>query len=143
MIRTGAPSLRHGLRILLGAALLTGVVAFTPRSMRYIGLARSVPAKDSHVMTAPKEIRLTFTESVDVSKSSVELASADGKAVALDTLRAVADAPRDAVARVTGTLTSGNYTVKWRAVAADGASGSGSFSFMFMPMTHGAPAPAR
>lgn len=83
-------------------------------------------------MTAPTEIRLTFTGPIDVSKAGVELVTSDAKPVALDSLRAVTDSPRVAVARITGTMAGGNYTVKWNAVARDGAKGAGSFAFMFM-----------
>ena len=106
--------------------------AFAP-SAPHIGLASSSPAKDSHVMTPVKEIRLTFTGPVNVATASVELVAADAKPVTLDSLRAVVDSPRVAVARIPSTLAGGTYTVKWKAVAADGANGSGSFSFMYMP----------
>lgn len=98
----------------------------------HIGLASSVPAKDAHLMTAPTEIRLTFTGPVDVTKASVELQASDSKPVTLDSLRAVADSSRVAVAKITGALAGGTYTVNWTAVARDGAAGSGSFSFMYM-----------
>lgn len=84
-------------------------------------------------MTAVKEIRLTFTGPVDVAKAGVEMTGSDNKPVALDSLRAVVDSPRVAVAKILGTLPGGTYTVKWRAVAADGANGSGSFNWMYMP----------
>ena len=99
----------------------------------HIGLASSVPAKDSHVMRAPAEIRLTFTGPVDVTKAGVELAAGENL-VALDSLRAVVDSPRVAVAKIVGPLAGGNYTVKWKAIAKDGAAGDGSFAFMYMPM---------
>ena len=98
----------------------------------HIGLASSVPAKDSHLMSAPTEIRLTFTGPIDVAKAGVELLTSDAKPVALDSLRAVADSPRVAVARIMGAMAGGNYTVKWNAVARDGAEGTGSFGFMYM-----------
>ena len=115
------------------AVLLTS--AFTYAGHRFhIGLASSVPAKDSHVTTSLKEIRLTFTGRIDVTKAGADLLTADGKTVALDSLRAVVDSPKVAVVHVVGPMTAGNYTVKWRAVAADGANGSGSFGFMYMPV---------
>ena len=116
-----------------GAALFGALVVAPPILNRHIGLASSVPAKDSHVTAPVREIRLTFTGRIDVTKAGVDLLTAEGKAVALDSLRAVLDSPRVAVARVPGSLAAGTYTVKWRAVAADGANGSGSFNFMYMP----------
>ena len=102
-------------------------------SLFHIGLASSIPAKDAHVMTTPKELRLTFTGVVNVATAGVELAAADGKKVALDSLRAVPDSNKVAVAKITGALTKGTYTVTWRAKAADGANGTGTYNFMYMP----------
>ncbi len=113
-----------------------GTAAFMPASVfPHISLVSSTPAKDSHVMTAPREIRLTFSGNIDVTKASLELAAADGRTVTLDSLRAVVDSPKVAVAKITGKLASGTYTAKWNAVAADGAKGSGDFSFMYMSMS--------
>ena len=88
-------------------------------------------------MTPLKEIRLTFTGPINVATAGVELLTADNKPVALDSLRAVTDSPRVAVAKVPGQLLGGTYTVNWKAVAADGANGSGSFKFMYMPPKSG------
>ena len=126
---------RLGTAVRLGvltAAVLGTAHVSTAVAARHIGLASSTPAKDSHVMAAPKEIRLTFSGPVDVKKASVELVAVDNKAITLDSLRAVVDSPKVAVAKVLGTVSGGTYTVKWKAVAADGALGSGSFNFMYM-----------
>ena len=88
-------------------------------------------------MTPLKEIRLTFTGPINVATASLEMVSSDNKPVPLDSLRAVTDSPKVAVAKVPGPLAGGTYTVKWKAVAADGANGSGSFSFMYMPPKSG------
>ena len=51
-----------------GTGLLAVTVAATPAAARlHIGLASSTPAKDSHVTTAPRELRLTFTGTIDVT----------------------------------------------------------------------------
>jgi methionine-rich copper-binding protein CopC len=121
---------------LLGFVALGALAASAPTpavfAARHIGLASSSPAKDSHLMKAPTEIRLTFTGRIDVTKASVELLTADSKPVALDSLRAVPDSVRVAVARIVAPLPGGTYTVRWKAIAADGAAGSGSFGFMYM-----------
>ena len=115
--------------VLLGSAALAPAAHLT---LPHIRLVSSTPAKDSHLMTAPKEIRLTFSGPVDVDKASVEMISAANKPVTLDSLRAVVDSPTVAVVKIPGVLAGGTYTVKWKAIAADGAPGSGSFSFMYM-----------
>ena len=105
--------------------------AVTPLT-RHIGLTSSVPAKEAHVMKAPTELRLTFTGPIDVSKATVELRGADSALVALGPLSAVKDSARVAVARITGQVKNGTHTVRWTAVAQDGALGEGSYSFMYM-----------
>lgn len=122
---------RRALTAIAAFGVFASVAAFTKPAF-HIGLASSSPAKDSHVMTPIKEIRLTFTGPINVATASVEMLTGD-KLVPLDSLRAVTDSPRVAVARVPGQLLGGTYTVKWKAVAADGANGSGSFNFMYMP----------
>jgi len=116
----------------LSATFAAALIASPLLAALHIGLASSVPAKDAHVMTAPTEIRLTFTGPIDVAKAGVELVGPDSGQVATAPLRAVVDSARVAVAEITGKLTGGTYTVKWKAVAADGAPGSGSFTFMYM-----------
>lgn len=116
----------------VASALTRSVTPTAFAAAAHIGLASSMPAKDAHLMSTPTEIRLTFTGPIDVSKAGVELLAPDGKPVALEALRAVVDSPRVAVTKITGALAGGNYTVKWNAVAADGAKGTGSFGFMYM-----------
>ena len=135
---TPASSARR-LGTLAAVAVLTATLMVAPAAARmHIGLASSSPAKDSHLMTAPTELRLTFTGRVDVANAGVELIAPDSRPVALDSLRAVPDSNRVAMARILGKLAGGTYTVRWHALAADGAEGRGSFQFMNM-----APADAR
>ena len=121
-----------GLAALVALVSPPATTAAPSVSAFHIGLRSSVPAKDSHVMTAPTEIRLTFTGLIDVAKAGIEFVDSANKAVATDSLRAVPDSVRVAVAKITGKMTGGTYTVRWKAVAADGAPGSGAFSFMYM-----------
>ena len=145
MKQSAFPVSRHTLRrvnLFAGAGVFVAALVVTALTAReaspvgiplHIGLASSVPAKDAHLTAAPREIRLTFTGVINVATAGVELAAADGKHVTLDTLRAVPDSTKVAVAKITGTVTKGTYTVTWRAVAADGAKGTGTFNFMYMP----------
>lgn len=127
-------NLRRTASLAAGMAVM-GTAAFMPaNAYRHISLVSSTPTKDAHVMTAPREIRLTFSGTIDVAKASLELTAADGKTVTLEALRAIVDNSMVAVAKITGKLVSGTYTAKWNAVAADGAKGSGDFSFMYMSM---------
>ncbi len=121
------------------SSALVAVLAMTPpvspfRAVLHLSLAYSVPAEDSHQTTAPAEIRLAFTGPVDVSRVEIELLGPDKRPVALKPPRAVDRYPHLAVAAIPVKLMpGGNYTVRWRAVAADGDPASGYFRFMYMP----------
>ena len=135
---------RRARRIASGSGaglLLAGLVAALPlsplRALRHFGLARSAPAKGAHLMAAPTEIRLTFTAPVNPAKTGIDLLGPDHAPVAMDSVRAVVDSPQVATARITAKLAGGAYTVKWKAVAADGESGTGTFSFMLMAPADG------
>lgn len=78
------------------------------------------------------EIRLTFSGKVDVTTARAELVASDSSQIRISALAAVRDSNQVAVAKVLGPLENGTYTVRWKAIAADGAAGSGSFSFMYM-----------
>lgn len=116
----------------LVAALLFALPMSNAGAVRHIRLASSSPAKDAHVMTPVREIRLTFSGKIAVSTASVELLAADSSRVKVSALAAVPDSERVAVAKVSQPLKNGTYTVQWTAIAADGAAGSGSFTFMYM-----------
>jgi methionine-rich copper-binding protein CopC len=120
-------------RKMSGRALLVASVCGAPLAFRHIGLASSVPAKDSHLAVAPRELRLTFTGRVDVRTAGVELVGSDNKVISLDSLRSVVDSPRVATAQIAGPVGVGPYTVRWHAIALDGAAGNGSFNFTYMP----------
>ena len=136
MTSLSSVSPRPAVRRLAAVAALgfaVAALAVSPAvAARHIGLASSTPAKDSHITTAPTEIRLTFTGRIDVKTAGIELIAPDSSKVAVDSLRAVPDSNRVAVSKINGKLKGGTYTVRWNAIAADGAAGKGSFTFMYM-----------
>lgn len=133
--------LRSRVASVSAVAALVAVLAVTPRvstfgAVLHLSLASSVPAEDAHLTAAPAEIRLAFTGPVDASKVEIELRGPDKRPVALKPAQAVDRYRHLAVAAITGKLmTSGKYTVRWRAVASDGDPASGYFSFRYMPPT--------
>lgn len=115
----------------LGAVLVLALPLLGASAKRHIELIGSTPKEGGHVMSPVREIRLSFDGPIDVSKASVQLRAADRSLVPLGAMAAT-DSNHVAVAKVNGTLKSGNYTVQWKAVAEDGADGSGAFTFMYM-----------
>ena len=96
-------------------------------------LDTAVPKVGSVVTVPPKTIRIRFTQSVEAAFSHIRLFTRDGKAV--DTGPAAAD-PSDQtqlVAPVTGTLSPGQYEVRWDVLSVDTHRTNGHFPFTYQP----------
>ncbi len=104
------------------------VLAVFP-ALAHANLARSTPAANASLQSAPDEIRLWFTEPVEPNYSRFSLRDSSGNLV--QTPPSQID-PTDArqMFMQPGALPDGLYTVAWRAIsAADGHSTEGSFAF--------------
>lgn len=110
---------------------LAGVLVSVTLAYAHGTLRRSAPAKDQHLSAAPTEIRLTFTEAVELSLARVALAGPSGQ-VALGRL-SLADSARVVIAPVAGGLVDGSYTVQWQIAGADGHPVRGEFAFFIAP----------
>ncbi|GAA2466737.1 copper resistance protein CopC [Streptomyces macrosporus] len=135
------PRVRPALRAVLLAALLAvfGVLGLpggaTPAGAHAV-LTGSAPAQGEVVKEAPREVTLTFSESVALSDDSIRVLAPDGKRV--DTGEpgerpagagdGGGDGFRYGVALRDG-LVDGTYTVAWRAVSADSHPIAGGFTF--------------
>ena len=93
-------------------------------------LTKAAPAAESHLQSLPGEVALTFNEGVSVALSRLTLFDANRQPVLLGTLRAAAGATKTLVAKITGKLVAGRYTVKWQAAGADGHPTRGEYSFV-------------
>lgn len=113
-------------------ALLVALLALVPApALAHGGLRRSIPAKDAHLTTVPRELRLIFSEPSELSFSAVELRAPDGRAVPLGALVRATGDPNTLVAAITGPLfAAGTYTVVWRTAGADGHPVRGQFEFV-------------
>ena len=97
-------------------------------------LLSEVPAAVDAATPAPTpapltELRLVFSESLNLAFSKLKLTDAAGKEV---TLGALALDPKDdktLLAPLTGALPVGDYTVVWSAVSADGHKTTGTYTF--------------
>ncbi len=79
-------------------------------------------------VSAPSEIRLTFSEGVEPKFCSVTLTS-QGAAQPLGTPHVAAGDNKALIANIGKALPPGIYTVKWRAVSVDTHHTQGSFDF--------------
>ena len=137
----GRGSLRVRFMVFLAVAAV--LVATLPATAWAHGaLRRSEPAEGAHLTVAPRSLRLTFTEAVELNFARLALSGPDG-AVALGALTLAPDSATVLVAPITGPLAAGAYTVAWQVAGEDGHPVRGQIRFMIAPGAQGlAAAPA-
>jgi copper transport protein len=111
-------------RRLLAVALVA--LALPAAASAHATLIKTEPAYGKRVERSPSLVRLQFDQSVDVLPNAIHVYDAKGRLLSGRT-RASAD-KRTIVAPVSR-LPRGGYTVRWRAVSADGHVVSGVFTF--------------
>jgi putative copper export protein/methionine-rich copper-binding protein CopC len=132
---TRAQSTRRWLLCIVAAAALDALVPV--RAEAHGALKSSVPAAGARLSTAPRELRLTFTEATELSFTRLELVGPDSAGVALDSLRFADTSRRTVVAAILGALRSGTYRVVWQMAGKDGHPIRGRFTFAITPGTTG------
>ena len=101
-------------------------------------LKSSSPGAGAHLGTAPRELRLDFSEAPDLTFSSVMLVGADGRQIALGPLGYSTESRRTLVAAITRPLPAGTYEVQWQLAGDDGHPIRGRFNFVVAPGAMGA-----
>jgi methionine-rich copper-binding protein CopC len=91
----------------------------------HASLSRSEPSVGSTVKTAPREVSLWFTETLEPAFSTVEVRDADGAKVDQGKAQTSATVMRIDLKP----LPPGTYKVHWRASTVDTHTTEGSFSF--------------
>lgn len=109
----------------LAGALLGGAI---PASAHAV-LTGSDPREGTVLKTAPKQVTVSFNESVALAEDSVRVLDPDSRPVtAGDPEHADGEADTARVP-LTGGLKEGTYTVSWRVLSADSHAVSGAFTF--------------
>lgn len=108
--------------------------------MAHAALLRSRPSSGEHI-SPPTELRLTFSESPELTFSTVTLLDAAGQRVSLGTVAIAPDSRRTLVVPVPRSLQAGLYTVRWQVAGSDGHPIRGEYQFTVdgaasMPPTH-------
>jgi Uncharacterized protein, homolog of Cu resistance protein CopC len=110
------------------AALLTVVLLLRAPALAeaHTALVSSTPAAGSRLASAPRQIRLVFSEPLEPTLARIELVK-DGHLLMLS----VGGDPHDVHALVAslGELSPGGYRIMWRVVSADGHPVSGAVDF--------------
>lgn len=89
-------------------------------------ILKAVPLQDSELSASPKEIKLTFTERIDVKLSSITLEKAEDGSVIEGTLSNDGDLT---LIYSIPELENGEYKVKWQVLSLDTHITDGSFRF--------------
>ena len=112
---------------LLLAVILAGVTA-SPL-LAHPKLKRSVPGAGDTLRSPPRELRLTFSERIESSLSSIRLFGAGGRVVLLTPVSASEGDPSTLAVALTEPLPPGSYAVDWQVAGADGHPVRGRFAF--------------
>ncbi|HYC13954.1 MAG TPA: copper resistance protein CopC [Stellaceae bacterium] len=114
--------------ILALPALLLGA----PVALAHAFLDRAVPAVGSTVHQPPTEVRLCFTEAIEVALSSARVEDAAGHTVSTGPAKPDAS-DRQVLVVPMGTLPPGSYKVIWRVLSVDTHVTTGDFRFTVAP----------
>ncbi len=112
----------------LGAALL--LLTQPSAALAHPFLRRSTPAAADTVATSPLQLRLTFSEAIELRFSRLELVGADGTPVPLALLASVPDSLGTIVATLSRTLGNGEYLVRWQVAGDDAHVVRGEYRFV-------------
>lgn len=96
-------------------------------------LIRAAPRVGATVQVSPNELRLTFSERIQPSLSSVSVSGPGGEPLALGRLVLDGKNHRVVVVPIPSTLRQGPYRVKWSMTSEDAHETDGDFIFRFAP----------
>lgn len=101
-------------------------------ALAHARLLRALPRVGSTVQATPRELRLSFSESIDVRRSSITLAGPAGPAPIGPPVSDAQDG-RVLHAPITGPLLPGSYRVRWAVTSMDTHRTDGDFVFRVAP----------
>jgi len=119
--------------ITLGFLILFLMILLAAEAGAHAFLGSAVPAVGSTVASAPKELRLRFTEAVEVRFSHVTVTREGGKEIRPLTIAAVPSDPQMIVVTLPAPLVPGVYVVRWRVVSGDTHKTQGDYRFTVKP----------
>jgi methionine-rich copper-binding protein CopC len=111
---------------------LLSAISFAGAASAHAKLVSETPAADSMAMPAPTELKLKFSEGIELRFTGVKVLGPKKDAVA--TGPATLD-PKDNTLLIVpfkSALPDGKYTVDWHALSTDGHKTKGSYSFESM-----------
>ncbi|WP_069813698.1 copper resistance CopC/CopD family protein [Streptomyces sp. TP-A0874] len=115
--------------VLAVAALLGSLLAGAPAASAHAALTGSDPRDGAVVDSAPKEVTLTFSESVALSEDSLRVLDPQGERADTGEPRALPGEGARYAVKLAPDLPDGTFTVAWQVVSADSHPVSGAFTF--------------
>jgi copper transport protein len=116
-------------RATVAAAVAAAVLLLAPaRADAHAELVETVPASGEQLDAPPPELRLSFTESVEVSDDAIEVYAAGGDVVETEA-PSHPGGDGSEVAMPLPDLEDGGYVVSWRVTSSDSHPISGAFTF--------------
>ena len=111
-------------------SVLIGVTAVCGSAQAHARLDRAEPKVGSKVKTSPTEMKIWFTDDVEVVDTSIEVFDSGGNRVDKNDLHVDAKDQSLATVSLPAQLASGKYKVVWRAKCHDQHKTHGEFTFV-------------
>jgi hypothetical protein len=119
--------------LVAAGAFLSLASATASATRRHTHLVRSEPAANDSLAASPSDIKLGFSERVELRVTRVKLTDAAGRAAALGKPARPDDAEGAAVVvPLSKPLARGSYTVSWSTAAKDGHPARGTIGFVVL-----------
>ena len=120
-------------RLRWASLLLLLAIVLPSAAHAHTKLARSTPAAGARLTTAPAELRLTFSEKVELALARVRLIGPAADTIELSALRKGGDSAQVIVADVPTLREAGSYRVEWPVAGRDGHPVRGRYGFEILP----------
>jgi len=123
------------MRKLLAMLFVTASIALTATTPAHAHahLKRADPAVGSEVSPGPTQLRLNFSEGVELAFSQVEIALDNGEKVAPAAVVLDPNDPKTILVTLKGPLRPGHYNVAWHVVSVDTHKTQGHYDFTVKP----------
>ena len=114
------------------ATLILAAPGLAAPAFAHARLVQAVPSVDGKAMPPPTELRLTFSEAIELSFTKVRVTGPGEKPVETGKPRLDPGDKATVVVPLAAPLADGAYTVDWQTLSADGHKTKGSYRFESM-----------
>ncbi|MGH7469630.1 MAG: copper resistance CopC/CopD family protein [Longimicrobiales bacterium] len=111
------------------ALMLCGLLGQPMQAAAHIRVTSSTPAAGRTHPAGVREVRITFSQRVELRYTQIRVVDAAGAELALLSIAPADSTLREFVATLGAPLAGGNYTVHWRTAGPDGHVISGEYGF--------------